>query len=680
MSTLRKVIARDEPVTPDEVLPPAKEPPVTEGGLEAGATEGGLGGLAPRLLPIVSELFILTKDLRLVRLGDVMNYAQRDFIARCEQQLRTSGQIRICVLKARQIGISTIIEAIAFTLSMMFDNFHSKIVSHEDKSASSILAMTKRYWSTYPFKDFHTEKYNGRTHLAWSSGADIDIATAKNLGAGRSQTIQLLHASEVAFWPDPKTLMTGLQQAIPTYGLTAVFLESTANGVGNYFHKTCNSAMRGESEFEFVFYPWYEHPEYTAAFIPEEQARAITLDNLDDEEERLREKFGVSDARLMWRRWAIINKCQGDLNIFHQEYPATPHEAFVSTGRNVFPLGDMMNHYEPLIGERGRLISIGGRVKFIEDPGGPLTVFAEPSDDKDWGVYLLGGDPTHTTAGDYACVQVLNRRTLEQVAVYRRKIDPINFGKDMQLLGHWYNDGMLAPERTGPGYATIGCIVSDGYPYVYATQNVAKLQGFHTGDAFGWVTNLQTKHLAISHLLKALLDPLVEANGQTFGLLIHDETTFLEMRDYVTLEDGHGYGNSDGSEYDDGVMALAIAMAVHAYEPPPPPYEQPSELVAKRRYQRVSLKQPGGRGGFVTSTMDLRPTDKRVAVPDHSDQTRVEDIDAPTAEFQPSPVVAATRLLDASESQPSDALPRLEGFPDDFTDDEPPWERWPTKE
>ena len=616
--------------------------------------QGGSGGpQATRLLPLISELFILTKDTKLVRLGDVMNYAQRDFVRRCERQLAEKGQIRICVLKARQIGISTIIEAIVFSMSILFDNFRSKIVSHEDASSSAILGMTKRYWETYLWKEFHDDKYNGRTHLSWTNGADIDIATAKNIGAGRSQTLHFLHASEVAFWPDPKTLMTGLNQAVPTFGLNCVFMESTANGVGNYFHKTCNEAMRGESEYEFVFYPWYSHPEYTAAFLAPEEVAKFHLEDLDEEEVRLRDRFNVDDARLLWRRWAIVNRCQGDINKFHQEYPSTPHEAFISTGRNVFPLGKMLDHYEPLIGKVGRLIRSRNKVKFVEDPGGPLTIFAEPSDDKDWGVYLIGGDPTHTTAGDNACVQVINRRTLEQVAVYRRKIDPINFGKDMQMIGHYFNDALLAPEKTGPGYATIGCIVADRYPFVYATQNVAKMQGFHTGDVYGWVTNTQTKHLAISHLLKALLDPLVEVGNNTFGLLLHDEATFMEMRDYVTTEDGQGYKNSDGSEYDDGVMALAIAIAVHEYELPPPAYEmvQPDKLPP--RHRPVSKSSVGQ-----ARPIDNQPADTRVAKPAPVPEgpVNVEDIDTP--------------------------LPRLPDFPEDFTDDDkdPAWMAWDTDE
>src|SRR5262245_33826390 len=90
---------------------------------------------APRLLPLISELFIIAKDLRIERLGDVLKPAQYDFITRCQRQLDERGQIRMIVLKARQLGMSTIIEAIVFVLSMLTDNFKSLIVSHEDRSA-----------------------------------------------------------------------------------------------------------------------------------------------------------------------------------------------------------------------------------------------------------------------------------------------------------------------------------------------------------------------------------------------------------------------------------------------------------------------------------------------------------------------------------------------------------------
>jgi len=547
---------------------PASTPPVSNG------QPGGQGGRSPLWLEAaVSELFVLSKDRAIVRFGDTLKDAQRDFIAECQSQLESRGQVRICVLKARQIGVSTVIEAILFVLSMMLDDFKCLIVSHEKDSSEGILEMATRYWKTYPFADFFVDRYNGKNHLGWEHGSDIKVATAANENTGRSKTIHGLHLSEVGFYDDPEKMMTGLSSVIPTFGLTVMFYESTANGVGNFFHRECMRAMRGDSDFTFKFYPWWDDPEYTSAFIPADvRNKYAAVSALDDEEVRLVRDFGVDTERLLWRRWYIANKCQGDVEKFHQEMPSTPHEAFISTGRNVFPLQALLNHYEPRRGQRGILSRIGNKVEFMPHERGWLTVFAYPSTDRNWGMYLAGGDPTHTTAGDNACVQVLSRRTNEQVAVYRNKIDPINFGKHMQLIGTYYHDAMLAPEREGPGFATVGCIVGDGYRNVYRMENVAQMPG-HVQNTFGWSTNGKTKHLAISHLLKAITDPLAGVAGSVHGLIIHDEVTLMELRDYVTTEDGHGYTNSDGSLYDDGVMALAIAITVDSIEPPPLAFE-----------------------------------------------------------------------------------------------------------
>lgn len=579
----------------------------------------GVDGRHPiRLLPWLSELKILTKDLRIVRLGDVLNYAQVDFIERCQRQLDTTGRIRAIVLKARQLGISTIIEGIMFILSMQVPDHNGLVISHENKSAQGILKMTKRYWRTYVFKQFHTEEYAGRTQLSWADmRSNIEVATAKNVDAGRSSTIQTLHASEVAFWDDPDTLMTGLRQSIPTFGLTAVFLESTANGVGNYFHRQCALARRNESEYEFCFYPWWQHPEYTAAYIPHEERDRYKLTDLDKEELSLRQRFELDDSRLIWRRYAITNMCGGDLEKFHQEYPSDPDEAFISTGRNVFPLPNIIAHAQLEHGVRGRLIRNRGRIEFMADKDGWLTVYRPPSSDREWGVYMIGGDPTHTITGDNACGQVINRRTLEQVAIYRRKTDPITFAKDIELVGLWYHEAMIAPEKEGPGYATVGALVASNYPNVYQTQNVAKAPG-HPGDTYGWSTNVATKHLAISHLLRAIKDPLAVVGDMVYGLVIHDEQTAAEMRDYITTEDGRGYSNGDGSLHDDTVMALAIALTVHNIEPPPLAYaaRDPRDLPANVARRPVQGGLTSGKG---------TPLNKPVTEPQQEDDVQMPE-------------------------------------------------------
>lgn len=546
-------------------------------------------GINIQLRPFIDELFIVTKSGRVQRLGDIMNAAQADLIAECERQLRETGQIRIIVLKARQLGLSTVIEAVIFALTFLSENFGALIMSHEAESSEHLLKMTSHYWETFIFKRHFRTKYDGKKTLSWTFGGHISVGTAGGKGGARSRTIRGLHGSEVAFWPEPERLWTGLRNTIPTLegAVTAIFLESTANGVGNYFYHVWNAAVLGENEYTAKFYPWHEHPEYVAQNIPEAQ-RAIYADlsSLDEEERMLVDRYRLGPERLIWRRWAIQNLCTGKdsrgralsvsgIDQFHQEYPCNPHEAFISSGLNVFNLVKLLAHYKPWLGTKGRLVRDGGRVRFDERDDGPLTIFVWPSDDPNWGMYQIGADPTHTVAGDYACAQVIHRRTLEQVAVLRQKCDPVTFADQLELLGYFYNMAVIATEGVGPGYGTIGALMAKNYPMMWRNKKVDKSQGQNT-DIMGWNTNRSTKHFAIQSLVKLLQDPIVAMEGREYGVIIHDEQTLMEMRSYVSTPDGQGYENGDGSPFDDGVMALAIAYTTHmvdildvpAYEPP----------------------------------------------------------------------------------------------------------------
>lgn len=543
------------------------------------------------LRPLVEGLTVLTKERGLVKFRDVMNPAQSQLLDEVERQLNTGGQVNIIVLKARQIGISTMIEAILFACSMLFDDFNSLILSYEVPSSQNILKMTKRFWKHFAHAEFYQPTYNGASHLAWTNGSEIEIKTAKNEKAGRSGTIRALHGTEVAFWTEGEDLMTSLRNAIPDVGISLTFLESTAEGIGNFFYKTWKNAQRTappdkRNEYTPMFFPWHEYPEYTAQNIPaKERGNYKLLSPLDDpddaaEEARLR-KAGVTDEQLLWRRWCIAKKCGGDINKFHQEYPYNPAEAFLASGHNVFPIRKLLSHYDPRSGTRGRIAAVasGRGVQFIENAEGHLTVFRAPTPDRNWGQYIIAADPTHSLVGDYAVAQVVNRRTLEQVAIYRAKIDPIAFARVLHNLSRYYHNALIVPEREGPGYATVGALATMG-ANVYRSTRIDHAQR-RTVDVLGWSTNMQSKQHAIMSLLSAVNEQIVGMAGESLGLVIHDEQTLTEMRDYITIGDtGKQYGNGDGSDNDDTVMSLAMAFAVHYEMPPVPMYEGPTTVPA----------------------------------------------------------------------------------------------------
>lgn len=504
-----------------------------------------------QLTPLLNKLSIVTKEGRAERLN--LNWAQQRFVAAFEERWNAGRPVRIINLKARQLGISTVTEAIGFILAMNIENMRGMVIGSDIDNAQHLLAMTDNYWETYPFKLLHDQKYASRNELSWSDmHSSIKVATSNNAKAGRGKTIRFLHGSEIAFWDDAKRTMTSVSQAVPTQPETFICLESTANGVGNYFYSQWQAAEEGGTDYLPLFFPWHLHYEYRASYIGLPYS---SLGKLDSEEKTLR-NIGLSDDALAWRRWAIRNLCAGDLNMFHQEYPVTPEEAFINTGTNIFPIAKLRECHEPKEGLKGRLAWEGNAPKFQPDPSGPLTIFRKPASDKEFGRYMIGGDPTHTTKGDYACGQVINRRTMEQVAVYREKIDPGTFGNRLDLLGRYYNDALIAPEFEGPGAATVATLIANNYPNIWENKYADTTRG-KMSEHKGWRTTMKSKHFAIGMLLKMIVDG---------DITLHDRQTFEEMKNYVTLENG-GYGNADGTDNDDTVMGMAIATAAHALEP-----------------------------------------------------------------------------------------------------------------
>lgn len=505
------------------------------------------------LTPLIRQLRIQTKDLRIEPLNP--NWAQQEFINTAEHQLATTGRIRIIVLKARQLGISTISEALLFTLAFVYEGYKGLIIAHEIPASQNLLNMTHRYWDHYPFQRLYTPNRLSRNDIGWiETGSNIKVATAGNKAVGRSATIHFCHASEVAFWPEPRIAMLGLRQTIPNTPGTGIILESTANGVGDYFHEQWLAAEAGETEYTPLFFPWHKHPDYMASAIG---IPYRSLGNLDAEEKALR-AMGVSDDRLAWRRWAITNLCESDLKQFMQEYPSTPEEAFISSGTNVFPADRLRAVFDRERGVRGMLIRNGNHVEFKQTSEGPLTLYALPSRDKDWGRYIIGGDPTHTTRGDNACAQVVNRMNLEQVAVWKGKCDPGTFAEELFKLGLFFNEALLCPEIEGPGAMTVGKLLGMNYPHVWRKARPDSTPGKVSTEQYGWSTTVKSKHLAVTWLLKSIVDG---------SLSIHDAKTYEELLHYVTLDNG-SYGNANGEPNDDHVMALAIAICCHFLDAP----------------------------------------------------------------------------------------------------------------
>jgi hypothetical protein len=181
--------------------------------------------------------------------------------------------------------------------------------------------------------------------------------TAGAKGGGRASTPSIIHASEFAHWEDPE-YSVGLFSALPLLPETIGVIESTANGF-NHFWKMWDNAVRGAEDpetgvvWEPLFYGWQDNPANMLPFVSEkarerfERTVGDPAGGGDAEEVELVESFGVTLEQLSWRR-AKINgpECNGDVEKFHQEEPATPEQMFIGSRPARVP-GDLGGQGDP---------------------------------------------------------------------------------------------------------------------------------------------------------------------------------------------------------------------------------------------------------------------------------------------------------------------------------------------
>lgn len=257
----------------------------------------------------------------------VFNRAQTYIHERLEAQRREQGFVRALILKGRQQGCSTYVGARFYHRVIHSFGVRCFILTHEDAATQNLFEMVDRYHQHCPqLLKPSTGAANAKELNFDRLDSGYKVGTAGTKGAGRSSTIQLFHGSEVAFWPHADSHAAGVLQAVSASPGTEVILESTANGLGNFFHRKWQEAERGEGDFIAIFVPWFWQDEYR---------RPCSHDVLFDEEEQAyADAYGLDRDQLLWRRLKI--KELGDPTLFKQEYPATAAEAFQMSGHDAF--------------------------------------------------------------------------------------------------------------------------------------------------------------------------------------------------------------------------------------------------------------------------------------------------------------------------------------------------------
>ena len=481
-----------------------------------------------------------------------LNDAQRKLYAVAKRQQDAGKPVRLIILKARQLGFSTLTEGLIFHACATRRNVNALIVAHREDATANLFRMSKLFYDELPAPVKPMLRASNAQELVFENPSKlrserearpglrsrIRCATAGGRGIGRSDTLQCVHLSEYAFWPDgadgKASTLAGILQAVPSLPGTMVVIESTANGFED-FKERWDAAVAGENDFEPVFFAWFENPDYSMPVVPGTE--------WTPEERELRDAYRLTDEQLQWRRWCIANNCGGSLDMFRQEYPASPGEAFLHSGTGVFDNEQIVLRLERLPGPAGRGEFTDG--EWTESETGAITIYELPEE----GVpYVLGGD-TAGEGSDYFTAIVIDNVTGRIVAKLRQKYSEPEYVRQIYALGRFYNDALVAIETNFSTYPVMKLQEME-YPNQYSRER----EDTYTRQmkkSYGFRTDRQSRPRAIANLVEVF-----SSHPEWFT----DRELLEEMLTFCYNEDHRP--EALAGKHDDLVMGAAITYAV----------------------------------------------------------------------------------------------------------------------
>jgi hypothetical protein len=483
-----------------------------------------------------------------------LNTAQQIFYGTLQRQLAAQDRVRVIVLKGRQQGMSTLIEAMMYWYVSQRQGMRGMVVAHKSDSTNALFTMTRRYHDHCPDILKPSTTYSSRKELVFDRlDSSITVGTAGADGLGRGETAQFVHASELAFWPSGKSaeIWSGLMDIMPPTPGTFAIVESTAFGNSGVFHDLWQGAKSGLNEFTPVFIPWIVQEEYVMR-PPLDFERTFEEDKYAEKAEAA---YGdmwwykpITDAQLYWRRMKIGEK--GGQK-FQQEYPLDDEEAFISSGMQAFApehVGRLRDTRKPVISTK---ILVGDR--WEESKAGALKIFKPHKYNENYciGVDVGHGVSTSRRDADWSVAQVLDE-SCEQVAIIRARILPGDFARWIYHLGMFYNEAEICVENAGPGYHVCQRLARDYlYPNFYTEEVFDKVSEQMT-TKLGFTTSVKSKPMVVNKLRDAV------ANSK---ITVNDLDTLDEMRTFIVTETGKY--EADAGSHDDTIIGLALALHIH---------------------------------------------------------------------------------------------------------------------
>lgn len=509
-----------------------------------------------------------------------LNRPQRKLLAQLEKQRLAGKPIRIIILKARQWGGSTLVQYyIAWIQLRHKTNWNSLIAAHINQAATNIRNMYDTLIKSYPLAKYKLTPFQGTQNIKiiHARSNKITIGSMETPDSIRSDDIALAHLSEVGVWKktdgkQPKDMIQSILGSIPDSPLSVVAMESTAKGVGNYFHLTwLNSKKTGA--FDPCFVAWFEIEIYQKDFDDEKEMYKLAS-TLSDYEEILW-NYGATLEGINWYRNKLA-QYNGDMVVMSSEFPSDDVEAFQSTGARFFPVRSVQaarkfNRKPLFVGDVFADARKGPdslkNIRIEQGNTGNLSVWLKPETSKDVKYanrYLvtldIGG---RSKEADDSIIKVYDRFWMmeggipEVAAVWAGKIDFDHLAWKAIQICKMYDDALFMPEinkmrentsdfNEGDQFYTLVDEIVDHYDNIYCRtpmeqirRGIPKLYGFHM--------NSQTKPMVLNALNAAYRDSTIAE----FDVRACDQADTFESK-------GNGKTGAVDGAHDDHVIASAL--------------------------------------------------------------------------------------------------------------------------
>lgn len=301
------------------------------------------------------------------------------------------------------------------------------------------------------------------------------VAAATSGSSIRGMSVNLLFLDEFAFVERASEFYTSTYPVISSGKDTKVIITSTANGIGNTFHKIWEGAVQQTNEYKPYTVNWWDVP------------------GRDEE----------------WKRQTVSNTSQLQ---FDQEF-----------GNTFFGTGDTLINSDTLLDLRSK-----PPIQVLE--GGDVKVYEETKKDHE---YLMTVDVARGRGQDYSTFNVIDItvRPFKQVAVYRNNtISPILFPDIIYKFAKVYNNAYVIIESNDQG-----SIVCRGLYYDLEYENV-HVESAIKANAVGIEMTRKSKRLGCSGIKDLLEERKLDICDENTILEI---STFVSKGQSYEASDGN---------------------------------------------------------------------------------------------------------------------------------------------